>query len=109
MSWRPLQSMISGQDSQSQKCSAVKDASKDLSPTLPQSRPTPSTDLSPEVFPASDLFPAVSPVHLRDCHHLGLTARLSASVPSPVTKESISFDFHFLFDIKLYQVVYLTP
>ncbi len=97
--------MISGQDSQSQKNSAVKDASKNIDPTRPQTRPTPSTDLSPEVFPASDLFPAVSPVHLRDCHHFGPTARLSASVPSPLTKESISVDFHLLLDIKLYQVV----
>jgi hypothetical protein len=101
--------MISGQDSQSQKNSAVKDASKDLSPTRLQSRPTPSADLSPELFPASDLFPAVSPVHLRDCHHFGPTARLSAFVPSPLTKESISVDYHLLFHIKLHQLVYVTP
>lgn len=86
--------MISGKGSQSQKSSAVKDAKKDLAPIRgggrPQSRPTSSTDL----------FPAVSPpnkVHLRDCHHFGPTARLSASVPSPLAKESLSIDYHYLF------------
>lgn len=106
---RPLQSMISGQGSQSQKNSAVKDVSKNIGPTRPQSRPNPSTDLSPELFPAWDLFPAGSPVHLRDCHHFGPTTRLSASVPSPLTKESISVDYHPLFHIKLHQIVFVTP